>query len=547
MGSPPAARGRRITQAEAPALFAVLEDLRVKLKTPRIHEVVVTNEFNAAIQQNPRLGIFGWNRNYLIIGLPLACGLTEEQFKAVLAHECGHVSGNHGGFGSWIYRLRKTWYQLLVASENGGGWSRLIQSFLTRYAPHFNAYSFVLARANEYEADRAAADAVGRDAAASALVSVQLQARRLAEKYWPNVWSRTMTDVHPPQLAFTATADALRGPVTELVENGWLREALAERTGSVDTHPCLKDRLRGLGVPDAESLSELQGPLQQSAAATLFPPESLQSLLKELDEQWAKATAEPWSHQHKELQAKRAELARLEEKLAATTEPSPEELWTIAGLTLDLKTDADALLWLESLHQLNPQHQGALFQIGRIRLQQNDPAGIPLLEQVITLNPFATPSAGNLLLSYYRRTNQRDLAEVWESRLDEHYDRVAEADKERTNITAKDKFIPHALSSERVVDLVKQLSTRPYIKRAYLVRKDVQIFPMEPFFILAVEGSFGTFSWSREKEEQRVLEDLTSNVQFSGQIYVIIIGSSTKSYLKPIKKVETSLIWNASK
>ena len=42
--------------------------------------------------QLPRLGIFGWYRNYLIIGMPLMKSLTCEQFKAVLAHEFGHLA-----------------------------------------------------------------------------------------------------------------------------------------------------------------------------------------------------------------------------------------------------------------------------------------------------------------------------------------------------------------------------------------------------------------------------------------------------------------------
>jgi hypothetical protein len=34
------------------------------------------DDFNAAVVQAPRLGLFGWYRNYLLIGLPLAKALT---------------------------------------------------------------------------------------------------------------------------------------------------------------------------------------------------------------------------------------------------------------------------------------------------------------------------------------------------------------------------------------------------------------------------------------------------------------------------------------
>ena len=63
--------GIQVTAKEAPQLFALLERIRKKLKGPAIHQVLVTEEFNAAIMQLPRFGLFGGSRNYLIIGRPM--------------------------------------------------------------------------------------------------------------------------------------------------------------------------------------------------------------------------------------------------------------------------------------------------------------------------------------------------------------------------------------------------------------------------------------------------------------------------------------------
>ena len=76
--------GTEVTERESPELFAMIEQLRLSLRAPRFHHVLVTDDFNAGVVQAPRLGLFGWHRNYLLIGLPLAKGLTAEQFKAVL-------------------------------------------------------------------------------------------------------------------------------------------------------------------------------------------------------------------------------------------------------------------------------------------------------------------------------------------------------------------------------------------------------------------------------------------------------------------------------
>jgi Zn-dependent protease with chaperone function len=101
--------GESVTAADAPHLFDMLRELQQRLQTPPIHEVLLIPDFNAAVTQVPRLGLFGWHRNYLLLGLPLMKGLNVEQFKAVLAHELGHLSRGHARAANWIYRMRAIW------------------------------------------------------------------------------------------------------------------------------------------------------------------------------------------------------------------------------------------------------------------------------------------------------------------------------------------------------------------------------------------------------------------------------------------------------
>jgi Zn-dependent protease with chaperone function len=81
---PPA--GERLTRTLSPELFRMIDGLRQRLRTPPLDNVVLTPEFNAGVMQVPRLGLLGWHRSYLFIGLPLMKSLTPEQFQAVLAH-----------------------------------------------------------------------------------------------------------------------------------------------------------------------------------------------------------------------------------------------------------------------------------------------------------------------------------------------------------------------------------------------------------------------------------------------------------------------------
>ena len=131
----PPPEGRRIGRAEAPQLFDLCELLRKWLRGPRIHRILVTDDFNASIVQISRLGLFGWPRNYLIIGLPLMLAMSPSKFEAVLAHEYGHLAGAHGHFSAWVYRIRQTWERLATTLGERTRWGAFL------FAPFFNWYA----------------------------------------------------------------------------------------------------------------------------------------------------------------------------------------------------------------------------------------------------------------------------------------------------------------------------------------------------------------------------------------------------------------------
>lgn len=249
----PPPQGIRLTRAQVPHLFALVEELTAKLQAPRFHTILLVQDFNAAVVQTPRLGIFGWQKNYLLLGLPLMQSLSLEQFKAVLAHELGHLSGNHARFAGWIYRLRHTWLQIYQRFNEGNqeGAGVLFNTFLNWYWPAFNAYSFTLARMNEYEADRCAAQLAGARSAAEALVNVDLKSRFLANSFWRDINGQASHLPDPPGNTYSLMLAALHSPIPEEQGSQWLEQGLAEKTSNQDTHPCLSDRLAALGYAAA--------------------------------------------------------------------------------------------------------------------------------------------------------------------------------------------------------------------------------------------------------------------------------------------------------
>ncbi len=115
-----------------------------------------TAEFNASIRQLPRFGLFGGAVNHLSIGLPLLMALDRRRLLSVLAHEYGHLRGNHGQAERLDLPHRgchgHAGRQLPARDE--GVMAFASQAFFRWYFPRFAAKTFALARQDEYEADR---------------------------------------------------------------------------------------------------------------------------------------------------------------------------------------------------------------------------------------------------------------------------------------------------------------------------------------------------------------------------------------------------------
>jgi Zn-dependent protease with chaperone function len=412
----PPPEGRPIARGDAPQLFELCDLLRKRLRGPRIHQVLVTDEFNAGIVQVPRLGLLGWPRNYLVIGLPMALALSPEQFEAVLAHEYGHLAGAHGRFSARIYQMRQTWVLLATALEKRSSWGAfLFAPFFNWYAPYFNAYSFVLARAHEYEADRCASDVVGPRVAADALIDLAVREEALERHFWPGLWKHANQKTEPPYLPYQRMGPFFKQPLDAEFAQRSLRSILAETTGIEDTHPSLADRIKAMGQE-----VQLPGALERSAAEHLFD-QSLGDLVGEIDKEWRKESSPHWQERYQQISDWRRELA----ELGAKAEHGPldaDQRWRQATLTEEVEDTTAALPLYRSLLQTNPKHAGANFAVGRIMLEEGDVRGLDLLEAAMEFDEEAIIPACELAYQYLMEADRKAEAQSYIERAQPLYE-----------------------------------------------------------------------------------------------------------------------------
>lgn len=437
----PKPRGRRLRRKEVPQLFALVDDLTRTLKTPKFHTILLTDEFNAGVVQIPRLGIFGWFQNYLLVGLPLMQALTLEQFQAVLAHELGHLSGQHSRFTGWIYHIRQAWIQLLERlqkhheeSRRGSGvWYidtiMLLANglgflvfgwFFNWFVLRFTIHAFVLSRVNEYEADRCAASWAGGESTAAALVSIYIKRRYLDRVFWREIFQQVTSNATLPD-PMSLMAEALKQPIAPEKLTRWLKASLAEKTTSADTHPCLTERLQALGYLDKIAAIAPQLVVRRSAAEALFDPACLEQVTDQANEAWKRSNARFWQGRANHLQDIAPKLQALQQK-AATQTLSLEEQWNRCKWTADLQGDEAAIPLLRELLAEKSYHAPANYLLGRILLDQNDPKGIQFIENAVSCDPELTISGYELICNFlYYEQGDTDKLRHYHDEIEQSY------------------------------------------------------------------------------------------------------------------------------
>jgi Zn-dependent protease with chaperone function len=521
----PPPQGIEVTRQEAPELFDLIDGLRASLRAPRFHKVLVTSDFNAAVCQVPRLGIFAGTKNYLLIGLPLMKSLRVEQLRAVLAHEFGHLARGHGRIANWIYCQRLRWSRLATAlqeSESSG--SFIFQPLFNRFVPYFVAYSFPLARANEYQADAAAARLTSSRAMSEALTGLEVVANYLDQRFWPSVHRGVDDNPEPQFMPYSGLGPQVARELDANEAAHWIQESLARQTNLADTHPSLADRLRAIG--EAPHLS----PPGLGEAADQLLGNALVRVTRQLDEEWHSAILPSWEARHKSVQEERRQLAELDRRSSAGEAMSIDDRFQHARLLDGVGGQPEqALARLRDLVLEAPAHVGASYLLGIRLLQQGDDAGIALLERVMEQDPASVPHLASVLGDYSTRRDRPDDAKRWYERASSAADTLAAVEREESTIRLTDTFVRHDLESDALEWLRGVLARTAHLKRAYLVRKKMPVAGPagQHVYVLAISVR----GWRQATRESHTAE-ATEQLLQSGALPsgAIIIGVNGENY-----------------
>ncbi|AKS43007.1 M48 family metalloprotease [Wenzhouxiangella marina] len=472
--------GALVTARQAPVLFEELDRLSRHLKLPRLHEVILTPEFNAGIMQIPRLGVLGWPRNVLMLGMPMLLALSPDQMRAILAHEAGHLARNHARFGNWIYRVRMSWYRVMTGFDRMEGWAiSVFRKFFDWYTPAFDALSFPLARQNEFEADAVGADYASPQALAEALVATEVLADWSSSDYWQPLIDRASRESEPEAHAFSKLEAFFHEERPEQARVDTIVERqMRLPTDYADTHPSLSDRLAA--VRHRPRFAGRQG----DSAAVGWLGDFLPPALDILDRLWVEENAVPWQESFERAEAARKEL----ERLGATMSDDPKlsELLKKAQLTEVAVAPEAALALYEQVLARAPDQPVANLALGRLLVDADATRAIDHLGRVSEHAIYGF-DACLTLQDLYRREGQNAEVAVWQDKTDQAYDRFQQAQFERTVLLESDTLqAPRGLGRDQLDDIADQLKAIGGIKHAFIAEKWVSSAPDVPVYVISI-------------------------------------------------------------
>lgn len=521
--------GYELERENFPALFTEIDALAKELNALKIHQVILTGELNAAVVQSPRYGVLGGQRNTLILGLELLLALSPEEMRSVLAHEFGHLSGNHSRFSGWIYRVRASWERVMHAfgdSESFG--AGLMRRFFNWYAPYFSAYSFALARSNEYEADSISAELMSPATAIQALVNVHALAPYIDQKYWATYFENTDRMPNPPHNPYEGLAQFLRQtPIEQSELDQRIKDALEVETQYSDTHPSLNDRVKALG-------GKVVSPQPvESNAAQAWLAEKYHVVLEHFDALWMSENTDRWKERyHYVIEAKKALIEYAGQDINKLDDSA---LWDYATWTLEFENDEAALPLYRAVQARDKDSVGAAYYIGRILAANEDEEALEHLRIAFNNANTIGDAANwgyNLLLSKERKAE----AEQWWNDATSA-DRVhQEAAAERASATSDDTYSTPVIDDALLDKIKNDLAGVKKIHSVWLAQKEVKHAPDSPVYIIAFKPKGFYFS------DEKLTASVAEAMQADSDIFIVSTRGDNKKLAKTIKKIGTKIV-----
>jgi len=253
--------GRPLAREEAPRLWSLAEEVAGQVDTRPIDAVYITPGVEVAVMERGRLlsRLRGTSQRCLILGLGALPGMTQGQFKAILAHEYGHFSNRDTAGGRLAYQVHASMYQMAygLATKGQARWYNPAWLFVNGFNRIFLRITLGASRLQEILADRYAALAYGAQNIVDGLNHIVRQSLAFDLKVGGEVEAASKAGRPLANLYALPPLD----PSKERNQlDARLQEVMRRPTEPYDSHPAMQDRLHYLQQLDLQATGRASVP-----------------------------------------------------------------------------------------------------------------------------------------------------------------------------------------------------------------------------------------------------------------------------------------------
>jgi Zn-dependent protease with chaperone function len=228
----------QLSAAEAPALFALVNDVAAAVRTAPPDRLVLEHGCSASVSE---LGpMMGRRERVLSLGVATLSALDVSELRALLGHELAHFAGGDTDYLAKVYAARAGMIRVMTEAEASGGPDDVVYHFYRWLFLRFERDGAPAAREQELRADAVSARVAGSQTAHDSLVSDIAADAALGE------WLRALESVETiavPSNVYEGFRRYLRSHAWRSQRDARLAEAYARPLDPLDRHPPHQQRL----------------------------------------------------------------------------------------------------------------------------------------------------------------------------------------------------------------------------------------------------------------------------------------------------------------
>lgn len=528
----PEPEGIYVERKDVPKLFEIIDDVSNKVNAPKIDKVLINDELNAGIVQRPKLGILGFNTSYLEIGIQLMMALSEEELRAVLAHELGHISNNHGKFGNWIYKVNSTWYRISEIFEDRKG-VFLIKRFFNWYIPMYNIYSHIILRKQELEADKFSVKVANSKITANSILNIVVKTNYMDKIFWTNIQKKAIDREQPIDNIYEIIMKNLKEELDDDFKVKSIRKIIALVEDPFDTHPPLVQRLEEIG-------EEIFLPSNLGEPSVNLLEGKLQEYIDIFNEKWKKSVEEPWQEEHSKI-IEYKEILEEYKRQGGYYKLDEDGKLDFAYINEEIDNKEEALKWYLEFIKEYPDSEDANFFIGRLYIKNDNLEGIDYIKKAISLGDTYALQGYKLIYDILVEHDRVEEAEKLYNEASECLDYLDAVYEEKETMCLDDEYVMHDLNDSEIFDIVEQLEKNNNIKEAYLVSKKIKSSKRdEKLYILGVVLDF---PWYTDEEKYfKAIEEIVDSMEVDYEVIIICLNLEDPEFKDVFEGVKNSKI-----